>query len=186
MWPDDMTSKKIYVIDKSTGEKIEGKEYSFASKLLTVRYTAGFVAGGSYTIKIERVRNIGGAYTTEEYSKDFAVTGGVFAKLTNITQNDTAVNNVSSLVSGAAKINLKYANTRDSAPMLHIMVGYYKNGDLVSVDLIKTSALQETRSINYEIPYIVPSISVEYDEVQIMVLDSFDNLKPLSAPVTIK
>ena len=186
MWPDDMTDEKIYVVDKN-GNKVQGEiNYEYANGVFTIVYKDGFTAGETYTVKVDVVRNIGGIVTLQAYEKSFKVVDGIFAELVSITQGGEVITELSELSAGAAKINVNYSNSTDDTPVLHLITAYYKGGALVLAEYFDKTPDENTKTINYELDYVVKTVDGGYDEVQFMIWDGFDSLKPLSAPISLE
>jgi len=184
MWADDMTDEKIYVVDKN-GNKVS-YESEYSGTAYTMNFADGFKAGETYTVKVEIVRNIGCVPTLQTYEKSFNVVDGVFANLVSITQGGKNITELSALSAGAAKINVNYSNSEDDTPTLHIITAYYKGGALVLAEYFDKTPDENIKTIKYELDYEVKTIEGGYDEVQFMIWDGFDSLKPLSAPITLK
>ncbi len=184
MWADDMTDEKIYVVDKN-GNKVS-YESEYSGTAYTMNFADGFKAGETYTVKVEIVRNIGCVPTLQTYEKSFNVVDGVFANLVSITQDGKNITELSALSAGAAKINVNYSNSEDDTPVLHIITAYYKSRALVLAEYFDKTPDENIKTIKYELDYEVKNIEGGYDEVQFMIWDGFDSLKPLSAPITLK
>lgn len=185
MWKPDMNDENIYVINKATGAVVDC-ESSYEDGVFTMTFANGFDAGANYTVTVKPVRNLAEVYTEKTYTKDFTIEGGVAAELVSVTQGGSEVTCASDLAAGNAKISISYSNTEDTTPNLHIVVSYYKEGRLTNVDFIKWQTREDLPIVNYEFAYVVPTVAAGYDEVQFTVLDGFDNLTPLSAPITLK
>ena len=186
MWPEDMTADKIYVVD-ANGNKVTGDGISvtYTNDTYTITYENGFNGNQTYTVRVEKVRNIEGVYTLEVYEKSFYVASGVYAELISITQDGNVIEDIAELFVGNAKINLNYSNTDDESPVIHIVVAYYKEGKLVFTDCIKKESEKNATSIKYELDYSIKNVPGGCDEIQVMVWDGFNTIKPLSAPITL-
>ena len=183
MWADDMTDEKIYVVDQN-GNKVSGDaEYSGTN--YTMNFEDGFTAGKTYTVKVEVVRNIGGVATLQVFEKSFSVVNGIFANLVSITQGGKTVTKLSELSAGDAKINVSYSNSETSTPTLYVIAAYYKNNALVLAEYFDKKADENIKTIKYELDYTVKTVDGGYDEVQFMIWDGFDTLRPLSDPITL-
>ena len=181
----DMADDVIYVVDKATGEKV-ACEYSYAEGVYTMEFDEEFVPGKTYTVKVLKARNDNGQYTENEYEKDFVIKTGCFADLVSITQNGVAVEAADALVAGDAKINISYKNTEGTTPTLYVVVAYYNGEQLVWVDSEEQKTEGAGNSADFAVDYSVPALDVDYDEVQIMVLDGFTTLRPLSDTINLK
>ena len=183
MWADDMTDEKIYVVDQNGNKVSYESEYSGTN--YTMNFEDGFTAGKTYTVKVEVVRNIGGVATLQVFEKSFSVVNGIFANLVSITQGGKTVTKLSDLSAGAAKINVSYSNSETSTPTLYVIAAYYKNNALVLAEYFDKTADENIKTINYELDYTVKTVDGGYDEVQFMIWDGFDTLRPLSDPITL-
>ena len=178
MWPDDMSVDHIYVINTGTNENVEYTK-GYSEGTYTLNFADGFVGDRTYKLHIDRVRNIAGIYTDEPYELDFKTVGGVSAEIVSVTQNNTEINSLSALTVGAAKVNVKYSNTTDTAPQLHLIVSYYSGTKLVRTNYIKWATSAENKSVNYSLNVTIPQIDESYDKVQFMVWDGFNSMRPL-------
>ena len=185
MWPSDMTDEKVYVVEKGTPNKVSALT-EYADGTVTISFAEDLKTGKTYTVTVEKVRNIGGVYTTEVYSKDFTIMGGVAAELISVVQGGNAITSFADLSAGRASVNISYSNTEDTTPVIHLVVGYYNEGRLVDIDFVKWQTREDLPLIDYEFYYTVSEKVSESDKVQFMVWDGFDNLQSLSKPITLK
>ena len=163
----------------------DGISVTYTNDTYTITYENGFNGNQTYTVRVEKVRNIEGVYTLEVYEKSFYVASGVYAELISITQDGNVIEDIAELFVGNAKINLNYSNTDDESPVIHIVVAYYKEGKLVFTDCIKKESEKNATSIKYELDYSIKNVPGGCDEIQVMVWDGFNTIKPLSAPITL-
>ena len=178
----DMKAENIFITEKGSADAIAG-EFAYENGIVTINYADGFAAGKTYTIHINAVRN-SGSVETVAYEKDFEVAGGVNAQLVSVVQGGSEVTTAAGLNSGLAKLNVYYSNENDAIPVLHIISAFYNGGKLVKSDFFDWTP-EDRDTISYEFNYTVPAID-SYDEVQFMIWDGFDTIKPLSAPITLK
>lgn len=177
----DLTADNIYVKD-AQGNKIACSAVENDKTSYTMKFENGF-AEGTYTIHIGKIKNIANVETLQVYEFIFKVVGSIRAELVSIVQNGTEVKNVAGLSAGNATINVKYRNTKDTTPVLHIIAAYYNGDKLVKAEYVKQETNKGSDDVNCGVTYTVPSVTETYKEVQFMIWDGFNTMIPLSAPI---
>ncbi len=178
MYETDMAESNIYVVEKGTDTKLGTGSY--ANGIYTITFTNKLTPGKTYTVKIAKVRNAGGKYTSEEYSKDFKIIdSGVRAELVNVTKGEATVNGLNEF-NGDVKINISYSNTTEATPTLKVIVAYYNGTRLVYADVKDQTTSSENKIFDYGVDYKVATLTESYDKIHIMVWDGLNTMVPLS------
>lgn len=179
----DMTENNIYVVEKGTTTKLGTGLY--ANGIYTITFADKLTPGKTYTVKIAKVRNAGGKYTSEEYSKDFKIIdSGVRAEIVNVTKGENTVDGLNDF-SGDVKINISYSNTTATTPTLKVIVAYYSGTKLVYAEVKDQATSSENKISDYGVDYKVATLTESYDKVHIMVWDGLNTMKPLSSVLSI-
>ena len=168
-------SKKIATVDKYSGGKYE---------MLPVDYLE---AGEAYTVRVEKCTNVSGFEMSKAYTFDFTAGSGIVeTELKNLAQNGTVVTDITELSDGAAKLGVLYKNSTGKAYALHYIIAFFKDDEMVGA-VYNTAELSDyaTGEIT-ELSVNVPKVSAEYDEMDIIVWDSFSEMLPVCNALVLK
>lgn len=186
MMPDDMTKDNIYITKSgdltpvTTTDRYSNGKY----ELSPVEYLE---PGGSYTIHINKCRNVNSMEMSGEQSFDFKVgSGEVSVKLISLIQNGSEVTSASELLSGSAKLQMEYQNSTGEKYLFCYILAFYKGNEMVFAEYnaaeLDNFSEGQTSAINISIP----QISEEYDEVDVIAWDSYSKMLPVSKSLVLK
>ena len=178
----DLTADNIYVTEKGSETKL-AYEPNVNGYVYEMTFAEGFTAGKTYTVTVNKIKNIGEVEMLQSYAFDFTVKAGIYADLIDVTIGDNTVTTATEMVAGSnATINIQYNNSTTDSPTIYVIVAYY-NGDKLTKCEYLTQPTTGPSTINYQIPYTVPTVEDGFDEVNIMVWDGFNSMKPLSEAI---
>ena len=187
MLPDDMNKDNIYITPSDEPFNPIDTIDRYASGKYEMSPVEYLIPGETYTIHIEVCRNVTGVEMTKSYTFDFiAGEGGVSIELTKLTQDGTDIVNLSNLSAGSAKLEVFYKNSTGNTYLLHYIIAFYNGHEMVhsvySTDELANHAVGQISETNI----IIPEISEEYDEVNIIAWDNFNGMRPVSKSLVLK
>lgn len=187
MLPDDMTKSNIYITPQDEPSNPIDTIDRYSSGKYEMSPVEYLIPGKTYTIHIEKCRNVSGVSMSKSYSFDFtAGKGNVSTQLMNLKQGGTNVESLSGLSSGSAKLEVLYANSTGKKYLLHYIIAFYNGNEMVysiyATDELSSYATGEISETNITIP----NVSAQYDEVNIIAWDSFNGMLPVSKSLVLK
>ncbi len=186
MMPDDMTKGNIYITESGDPNPITTTDrYSNGKyELSPVDY---LVSGKKYTVHINKCRNVNDMEMSQDYSIDFTVgKGTVSTELFDILQNGSAIDSVSKLSPGNANLQILYNNSTGEKYLLHYILAFYKGNELVYSKYDTAELGDNSAGQIEEINVLIPEMAEEYDEADIIALDSFNGMLPISKALVLK
>jgi len=186
MMPEDMKSGKIYLTIKGNSSKIATIDKYSGGKyeMSPVDYLE---AGKVYTVHIEKCHNVSGIEMSKAYTFDFTAGKGVVeTELKHLTQNGAEVMNVADLSSGDAKLGVFYKNSTGKAYTLHYIIAFFQDDEMVGTTYATAELSDYATGQITDVAVTVPQVSAEYDEMNIIVWDSFSAMLPVCKALVLK
>lgn len=183
-----LSDATVYVTKKNDEVHIPAI-LSYAEGLVSLKFTGSILDAGAYTINVlGTVENSNDVALGDDFAVDFTVTDGdCEAKVLSVKANASNVFDIADIITGSTvTVAVDYLNATGEAQDLSVIFVAYKGEEMSYVEIFDADDISATiTGMTYKPTFTAPDMT-GVTEIQVMVWNGWDTLKPLAPVVEIK